>query len=289
MIGAAATSAVAGAVGYGVSDYLGGDVSRDLPVPITLALAQTVGLVLFAAMLPLSLLLAGAPFGWPSATVLWWGAAGGLCGTVGLGLLYQALAVGPMSVVSPTAAVAQATVPVTAALLAGRRPSLLVVAGAAAAFIALPLLSPKGDRGERRSLAGPLTALAAGGLLGLFSVCLAHTPPTAGLWPLLSDRAVSLCLTVPLVAVLYHRGRIPANGARPVLAAAACGAIMAAGDIAVLYATRVDLLTAGPLIALYPAVTVACARILGHEGIPRRRRLGLVFAGVAVLALTIGG
>jgi drug/metabolite transporter (DMT)-like permease len=119
-------------------------------------------------------------------------------------------------------------------------------------------------------------------------VCLSHTPPTAGLWPLLSDRAVSLCLTVPLVA-LYPRGRIPANGARLVLAAAACGVILVAGDIAVLYATRVDLLTAGPLIALYPAVTVTCARILRHEGIPRRRRLGLVFAGVAVLALTIGG
>jgi drug/metabolite transporter (DMT)-like permease len=284
----AALAAAVAALGYGLSDFLGGQVTRRLPVVLTLLLSQVVGVWLFAVA------VLGARTPVPDPAVLGLGAAAGVCGTFGLVLLYRALAVGPMSVVAPTAAIAVASVPVLAALGRGQRPTPLVGAGAAAALVAIPLLAGDRSEEERRGPAGPVAALVGGTLLGLFSVLLAATPSSSGLWPLLAERVATVVLIVPFTAYVALRRRRRGRGGTLYdggmwSLAVTGGLVESVADVAVLVAVRIDLLIAGPVIALYPAVTIVCARLVRHERIPWCRRFGLVIAAAAVAALTVGG
>jgi hypothetical protein len=286
-----AAAALAGSVGYGLSDYLGGYVTRRLPVTVVLGLGQAIGLGILLIVVGVG----GHPL---TAAAVGWGAAAGLCGAAGLALLYRALAAGPMSAVAPTAAVAGAAVPVAAALTDGGHLSVLAALGAAAALAALPLLT--GGRGQnvRGGPGGVAMALAAGGLLGLFSVVVAQTPPSSGVWPLVFARTASLTVLLPLVLTVGRRQLTrdaqPPRGLPPtellggMRLACLAGLIESGADVAALVAVRGELLIAGPLLALYPATTVVCARLLRHEPIPTRRRVGLALAGLAVVALTMG-
>ena len=79
------------------------------------------------------------------------GALGGLCGAAGVGLLYQGLAVGQMSVIAPITALLTAAVPLVAGYLEGERPGTAAVLGMALALVAIVLVS---DRKARRGGAG---------------------------------------------------------------------------------------------------------------------------------------
>ncbi len=86
------------ALGYGVSDFIGGNASRaERPVRVA-AFSHVAGLV---AMLVIALV-------WPapgvSAGELAWGAAAGVTGGLGIVALYAALAAGRMGVVAPITA-----------------------------------------------------------------------------------------------------------------------------------------------------------------------------------------
>jgi len=63
-------------------------------------------------------LIGGSPI--PDAHGLWFGVAAGVCAVIGLGSLYQGLAVGPMSVVAPITAL-EVVVPVTVGFVRGDR------------------------------------------------------------------------------------------------------------------------------------------------------------------------
>ena len=106
--------ALAGALAYGISDFVGGLASRREPALRVLLLSYPVGVLLMAAVLPL------VP-GRLDAATLAWSTAAGLAGAAGVVLLYLGLATGPMGVVAPLTAVASAVVPVAVgiALLAG--------------------------------------------------------------------------------------------------------------------------------------------------------------------------
>ncbi len=87
------------AVFYGAADFTGGMVTKRVATVPVVLLSQATGLVMVAVILPF---LGTAA---PRRPDLWWGAAGGLAGGVGVALLYYGLAIGTMSVVAPTTAV----------------------------------------------------------------------------------------------------------------------------------------------------------------------------------------
>ena len=270
------------AVFYGAADFTGGMVTKRVATVPVVLLSQATGLVMVALILPF-LGTAG-----PRAADLWWGAAGGLAGGVGVALLYYGLAIGTMSVVAPTTAVLAVAIPVLTSIALGERPGWLAIAGillgiGAIALVSRPTANPQCT--ARRSGLG--VALVAGVAIGLFLLALAQTRPASGLWPLLTARLTSVGLFAVIAAVGRRSVRMPLK-----LAAIAVGGgalDMLANTLYLLAAQIGPLSPVVTLSSLYPASTVLLARAVLGERLNAWQTAGVAAALVAVLLIVRGG
>jgi len=270
------------AVFYGAADFTGGMVTKRVATVPVVLLSQATGLVMVALILPF---LGTAA---PRAADLWWGAAGGLAGGVGVALLYYGLAIGTMSVVAPTTAVLAVAIPVLTSIALGERPGWLAIAGillgiGAIALVSRPTANPQST--ARRSGLG--VALVAGVAIGLFLLALAQTRPASGLWPLLTARLTSVGLFAVIAAVGRRSVRMPLK-----LAAIAVGGgalDMLANTLYLLAAQIGPLSPVVTLSSLYPASTVLLARAVLGERLNAWQTAGVAAALVAVLLIVRGG
>ena len=271
---------------YGAADFLGGLASRYASTIAIVAVSQGAGLVLLALLLPL------LPDAAPSARDMMWGGAAGLTGGTGVALLYRALAVGTMAVVAPTTAVCAVMIPVIVEAFVGQRLPLVAMAGIALAMVAIVLVgqqdaaAPAGDRPAvaRRALPpGVGLALMSGVAIGLFFLSLARTSASAGLWPLLAARVVSVTLVATRAVGRSHSLRT----ARPVARIAVAGGVldMLANALYVLATRYGPLSLVVTLSSLYPASTVILARIALGERLNGWQVTGVVCALVAVVLI----
>lgn len=279
--------AIASAAFYGSADFIGGLVSRRVAAIPVVLISQAAGLLLVAVLLPIF------PDASPTPVDFWWGAAAGVAGGTGVGLLYHALAIGTMSVVAPTTAVAAVAIPVVVSIAMGERPGVLAMAGILLGVGAIVLVSRQtpggassepGARTQRSRGVG--TALAAGVAVGVFLLALAQTRPEAGLWPLVSARFASVALVGFLAAARRSSLRMPSR----------MGALTVAGGLLDMAANALYLLAAqiGPLSpvvtlsSLYPASTVLLARVVLGERLNAWQTAGVVGALVAVTLIVSG-
>lgn len=267
----AALLALCSAASYGVADFCGGMAAKR---------ASAAAVLLWSHLVGLSLILLTTLFvsGDPSAHDLLLGGAGGLAGALGVGLLYRALAIGPMSAVAPVTALLSAAVPIVAGFLEGERPPSTALLGMAGGLIAIVLVSAEGGGSLRPSdLRGVTLALGAGLGFGLFFVALSYTGDGSGLWPIVGARLAS----VGFVGVLALTRRIDAHvvpGATRLLTAGA-GALDVAANLVYLLAVRQGLLSVvSVLSALYPVTTVVLARIVLRERYATQQRVGMLLA-----------
>lgn len=268
-------------VAYGVADFLGGLASTALRAERVVIVAQVLGLALTLVALPV---VAASP----SGADLAWGAAAGVCGGVGIAALYRALAIGPMNVAAPTAAVVGSVVPVGVGLSLGERPGRVALAGVACAILAVwlvgsathPDASP--GRGRRAALVGALAGVG----LGLATVAFGRTSEVAGLWPLVAAKAVAAGLLLPVAGVGGRRGSWEGRGVRLALGAGLADAL--ATILLVLAAQRGPLSLVGVLVSLYPASTVVLARLVLGERVGRAQAVGLGLAAAAVALIAAG-
>lgn len=272
--------ALCSAATYGVGDFLGGMAAKRAAATAVLVWSHLVGL---------SLILATATVVTGTATTrdVALGALGGLGGALGVGLLYQALSIGPMSAVAPVTALLAAAVPVVAGYVQGERPGAAALLGMAGALAAIVLVSAEGGGSMRPSdMRGVVLALGAGLGFGLFFVALSYTGDDSGLWPLVGARAAS----VTLVGALAVLGRVDAvvPAGSPRLFTAGAGALDAAANVLYLLAIREGLLSVvSVLSSLYPASTVLLAWVILRERFAPMQRVGLVLAipAAALMAL----
>jgi drug/metabolite transporter (DMT)-like permease len=239
--------------------------------------SHVVGLLLAVASLP----LVGAE---PTSGDVLIGAVGGLAGAAGVGLLYQALAIGPMSVVAPTTALLAALVPVLAGLLDGERPTAAVGVGMVLALAAIVLVAAEGGGSLRPSdLRGLTFALGAGLGFGLFFLALSHTGDDAGTWPLVGARLASVGLVGLLALLGTVDATVPRGGWR---LTATAGALDVTANLLYLLAVREGLLSVvSVLAALYPVSTVVLARIVLRERFAALQRIGMALALPATLLI----
>jgi drug/metabolite transporter (DMT)-like permease len=275
--------ALLSAVFYGAADFAGGIATRRAPAIPVVLLSQACGLVLVALAIPLF------PTASPNSADLWWGAAAGLTGGIGVALLYHALAVGTMSVVAPTTAVAAVALPVLTSIALGERlgwlPVLGILLGIAAIVMVSRSTTPSGPSGQRSSGVGP--ALLAGIGVGLFLLTLAQTRREAGLWPLLTDRIASVGFFAIVALVRQRSVRMPANVAA---LAVGGGALDMAANALYMVAVRIGPLSpVVTLASLYPATTVLLARAFLGERLSAWQVVGVVSALVAVVLIVAGG
>jgi len=273
---------------YGAADFLGGVASKRLSTTLVVAISQAVGLVVLLGAITL------LPPAEPTGTDLAYGAAAGLAGTVGVGLLYRALAIGVMGVVAPITAVCAVAIPVLFSVVRGDRPAPLVIAGIGIALVAIVLVSqqPSGAaadlRRSRRLPPGVPHALASGVAIGVFFVALSQARPEAGLWPLVGARAaaVPICVAAGLLGGASLRG----VARRTAVIASAAGVTDMSANVLYLLASQLGSLpVAVTLSSLYPASTVVLARIVLGERLHRMQMVGMACALVAVLCIVLGG
>ncbi|WP_066039689.1 EamA family transporter [Herbiconiux solani] len=305
---------LSGALAYGFADFLGGLASRSIRPIVATAWAALIGLVPLAV----GLAVLGGRF---SADALLWGTVAGIAGSLGVLMLYTALAVGPMSVLSPVTSVVSVIVPVGVGLLfAGSRLTGLGIAAVVVAVVAVGLVGAVKDRsGARLTGRGLLTAVAAGCGFGGLVLAYAATTPEDGLAPLVVARvvqAVVMWIGVAVVAGVAGRERGRRGAATAATSAAAatsrtaaawspgrrgglwlqlaiCGTLDASANVLIQAALHsgasADVL---PLVsvlnALYPIGTVILAAIVLRERLTLIQIIGLALAlaASAVLAST---
>jgi len=282
--------ALVSAVAYGLSDFVGGLVSRRVSAWSVAVVAQLSSTACTAAV---ALLVAGTP----QPRHLAWAVVAGVGSGVGTGFLYRGFSSGRMSVIAPVSAIGAAVVPMAAGALGGERPSALVWLGILAALPGIWLVAsvpeadlaragPTGDRRRGIPAAGLVDGILAGLGFGLLFSALGQVPGSAGLWPLALAQAVS----VPAVIVLAATLRAPwMPRGRPVRWAALAGPLGATATGSFLLATQQGYLTVtGVLASLYPATTVLLAALVLHERIHRAQGVGLGLCAAAVALVAAG-
>ncbi len=286
---------LASAVGYGIADFSGGFATRSVSASRVAAASQTWGLLL---LVPAA--VAGRGSLAPRDALL--GLVAGLAGALGLVAYFRALAIGPMGVVSPVAAVIGTLVPVVAGLGIGERPPAAATAGIGAAALSVLLASGSGPlRLGTAERTGIILSVLAGTGFGAFFVLMHAASGRAGLWPLIAARAASLALLWALAT-----RRRPARGGSSTEGTAAGGpaagglpfptrAIVAASglfDMAanILYVVAVHhglLSITAVTVSLYPIVVVVLARLLLRERLTTRHRAAAVVAVAAAVLISI--
>jgi len=278
---------LASALTYGVADFFGGLGAKRTPPVVVTALAAVVGL---AVLLPFALLVPARV----SVEAFLWGGLSGVTGAAAIFLLYAALAIGPMSILSPLTAVLSAIVPMTWGLLSGERLPWWGYPALVGVLIAIVLVGFVPERGAvRPRLRGILYAVGSGLLIGAFFILVDRAPDDSGLYPLVGNRAVSGVILVVIVAALALSARRRGAAAFPGLRGAlplivACGAADAVANVLILTALRLgDLAVTSVLASLYPAGTIALASLVLRERIAPLQWVGLVLAlgSAAVLAI----
>jgi drug/metabolite transporter (DMT)-like permease len=313
------TIGLVGALLFGAADFLGGLAARRVSALRVTAVVAASGLVVLIAALTV------VPGVWsPSALLL--GGISGLTGALAISLLYRCLAIGPMSILSPTTAVVSALVPMLAGLVRGER---FIVAGYLALGLALVAIVLVGFVPEKGAVRPSLTALAmavgSGALMGTFMILIDLTPDDSGLVPLIANRAVNagvMLLVLGVMAAAARRSQpvvvgvvgvgvstgstgevstggvstgstggvsTSSTGGAGMLIAIGAGAIDAIANVLLLVGLRMgELSVMSVLTALYPAGTIILAAVVLKERIARVQAVGLVLAILAasMLALT---
>lgn len=272
--------ALASAVAYGTSDFIGGVGARRSSPWQILLIGQVAGTL---AMLPAALLLGGTP----TTADFAWGVLAGVGSAAGGLFLYRGLARGRMGLVAPLSAVGAATLPVLVGVVLGERPGLLVWAGIAIALPGIWLVSRETGPGRAPRSWGALTdgALAGAGF-GLLFVCLAQIGPDAGLMPLAANQSTGALLAGIVAAAV----RPPWRGTRAAIGwGTAAGLTGAVATLAfVLSSGKTTLAVAAVLASLYPAVTVLLAAGVLRERLSASQGAGLGICTLAVIALSLG-
>lgn len=239
-----------------------------------------------AVMLGLLAIHAGGPIH-PGAIL--WGSLYGLSQAVGVYWFYAALGAGPISVVSPLAAVLNAAVPIAVGVAMGERPGQTASVGVVLAMIAVFLVgreSPDDQdvRIHRFTRRVAWLTVGAGIAFGLDFVLLHQAPAECRLWPLFFARTAA---TVLIFAVAAATGNAELPSKMPLRLALTAAMLDTFANVAMLMALHAWLLSlASMVVSLYPAATVVLAMVLLRERVTRWQGLGMVMAMFAVAMIT---
>ncbi|RLQ86511.1 DMT family transporter [Mycetocola zhadangensis] len=272
--------ALASAIAYGASDFLGGVGSRRYSSWQVALVGQCAGALV---MLVAGLMLPGSP----SATDFVWALLAGAGSATGSISLYRGFARGRMGLVAPTSAVGAAVLTVLAGAAFGEWPGSLVWFGIVAALPGIWLVSrtPSGDRSSNSRLAFVDGAIAGVGF-GVLFVALAQVSAGAGLLPLVANQSFGAVLIFMAAAGLRQDWR---PSPRVLGWGSASGVLGAVGTLAFMVATQsTGLGIAGVLASLYPAITVLLAALFLGERIAVSQRAGIGICTLAVAAMALG-
>jgi len=281
---------------YGFADFFGALGSKHIkPVVVTF----WSGLSGLALLLTASLFM-GADF---NSNSILCGVIGGIASAFAMTCLYAALAIGPISILSPLSAVVMAIVPMIIGFAQGDRFSLWGWVALGAILVAVVLVGfVPGDDVRLPSLKGLLLGIGAGIGMGavLLALAAAAAPKDSGLASPAILRAVSasllgifMLLTINRGGAASSQGKVAAGQRSRVstkiwLAVMATGFLDSSANVFFTIASRQGSLSVvSVLTALYPLGTIILARIFLKEKIARSQMFGIILALTASSVLAI--
>ena len=266
---------------YGVSNFIGPQLSRSLPTMAVIVAGQTVALVVSGV------LVLSAGEGSPSSVEWGAGLLAGVGNAGGLALFYLAAANGPLSIVTPIGATG-AVVPVLIGLGKGESLTALHFVGIVLALAGVMLAARRVSSSAQEAADMRRTVLLAAGSAALFGIFLWAIAPAseAGVfWGVFMSRVSLVGLLVGGALLTSRALRVPG---RDVPRVALPGVLLFAGTLMYAAATTQGLLSVVSVIAtLFPVVTVTLALIFLHERLSPVQWAGVAAAlsGVVLLSL----
>jgi drug/metabolite transporter (DMT)-like permease len=277
------------ALSYGYADFVGAIAAKRVRALAVTTVSFGVGL----AVAIIASFFVGASY---ELTTIQIGVLAGVCSAAAISFLYAALALGPISIVSPLTAVLSALVPVIVDLLTGATLSSLAGVAIVLILVAVVLVAfVPGAEVRLPSLRATLYSVGAGvGFSGIF-IFLDLAPSDSGLGVLVVMRSVGIVILFAGLMMLFLSRRSSVIVERELFAKSTLWLVVLAGfgdvsgNVFFLVATREgSLAVAAVLTALYPIGTILLARIFLKERIALSQNLGIALAitACALLALS---
>lgn len=262
--------ALASALSYGLSDFLGGILSRRSGFARVALLGQVGGLIAAAVAAPL------VSAGEPRLTDLAWGALSGVGTGIGMTFLFRGMGRGALSVVVPVSAVGGVALPVLVSITVfGERPAPMTWAGIVLALPALWLVAG-GTSGTRRALGDGMIA---GFGIAVQYLALAQASPSSGIWPVAAGRITAVAVVALVALRLTPRSDRTTGAARHDLGGLLAGALAALALVCYLFATRTQFLAVAVVLSsLYPIVPVLLGITVLRERLRWTQTIGLAGA-----------
>ena len=276
------------AFSYGLADFVGALAAKKIRALAVTAISFSFGLVI---ALLLSQIM-GASY---SSETIQTSIFAGISSAIAISCLYAALALGPISIVSPLTAVISAMIPVIVDVASGQALSGFALFAVALVLVAVVLVGfVPGEKVTLPSLPALIYSLGAGlGFAGIF-VFLDATSKDSGLGPLVVMRAVGLSLLILGLFYLAIKNKISliekaAFEVKTLALILVAGAGDVLGNVAFLIATREGALAiAAVLTSLYPVGTILLAWVILKERIALSQTIGIVMAMAACAILAVG-
>ncbi|MGW5867642.1 EamA family transporter [Streptomyces sp. NPDC055239] len=272
---------------YGLADFGGGLLTRRIPALTVVVASQTVAVIVLGVIVV-------ATGGWTEwGPQLWFAVAAGLLGPVAMLAFYKALAIGPMSVVSPLASVG-VVVPVAVGLFLGERPGVPQFAGLAVAIVGIVLAGGPELRGapvQRQAVL--LTLLAAFGFGAVLALISEASSNLTGLFlALFVQRVTNVAAGGTALFVSVKRGGVAlpeGTGMGLIWATLPALAFVGLADVAAngtysLAAQNGPITLAAVLSSTYPVITALAARAVLKE---RLRGVQAAGAGLALVGTVL--
>ncbi|MGW7272844.1 EamA family transporter [Streptomyces sp. NPDC054864] len=272
---------------YGLADFGGGLLTRRIPALTVVVASQTIAVIVLGVIVV-------ATGGWTEwGPQLWFAVAAGLLGPVAMLAFYKALAIGPMSVVSPLASVG-VVVPVAVGLFLGERPGVPQFAGLTVAIVGIVLAGGPELRGapvQRQAVL--LTLLAAFGFGAVLALISEASSNITGLFlALFVQRVTNVTAGGAALFVSVKRGgaALPEGtgmgliwAALPALAFVGLADVAANGTYSIA-AQNGPITLAAVLSSTYPVITALAARAVLKE---RLRGVQAAGAGLALVGTVL--
>jgi drug/metabolite transporter (DMT)-like permease len=277
---AAVLLALAASASWGISDFLGGVKTRVAPVLTVLSVSQPAGIILLGAIV----LVRWQPP--PHGLPILWAVLAGVGGAIGIGALYQGLAIGSMGIVAPITSTSP-LIPLTVGLARGERPSALQLAGIGVAIVGVALAGwePAAPGARRQLGTGVGLAILAAAAFGSSQVALQSAAADDPYWATLILRIASSVLV--LAALLRYR---PGRGPQGMLLVLLTIGLLDSGatELFAIATTKGLLSVVAVLAALYPVLVAILARVVLHERLTVVQRGGALAAVAGAAAISAG-
>lgn len=268
---------------WGAGDFTGGLAARKVGSYRSVFYAEVIGII----FLFIVLLFVREIF--PNQTVIIFSMLAGAVGTIGLMLLYHAMAIGMMSIAAPVSALLAATIPVVFGIFTEGLPDFLTLIGFGFALFAVWMIS-QGEDGIKdifTHLADLKLPLLAGIGFGFYFILVhqATGDTDSIIWPLILSRIGGLIL-VTIYLIITRSSLKITTPSLPVISAN--GILDLAGNFFFILASRAGRLdVAAVLSSLFPGATVLLAAIFLKERLTRTQWVGVIAALIAIILMTI--